>query len=129
MGVSIDAPYVTSKGTTGSPLARMRALIADPATKRDHWWLLANASAGIALNFAVIALFVYGVWCIVFPYVYSQATPGTFNDTWIFFKVHSQASSFLTVIPGIAVLAIWWFATPQLMKWYASMNKSLLAKR
>jgi len=129
MGVKIGTPYAYGKNTSGSSLARLRVLAADPATKRDQWWLLANASAGVALNFAVVALYVYGVWCIVFPYVYSQATPGAFNDTWIFFKVHSQASAFLTIIPGVVVLAIWWFATPKLMQAYASLNKSLLGQR
>jgi signal transduction histidine kinase len=57
----IESPYLSMPN--GNLLIRTRALFRDPASWRDTWWLLANASAGLAL--AIVGI-VEGVLDLLF---------------------------------------------------------------
>jgi signal transduction histidine kinase len=63
-GVVVDRPYLHTPA--GNPLTRTRAVLADPATRRDLRWLFVNGSLGLAL--AVVGV-VEGVLGLLFWWI------------------------------------------------------------
>lgn len=61
LGRDIESPYL--RIAPGGPLARLRALAADPAVRRDLLWLLADATVGLALSIVAV---VEGVLDLIF---------------------------------------------------------------
>jgi signal transduction histidine kinase len=48
LGARVESPYVDAKG--GGVFARLRAVFADPATRRDLVWVALNGTVGLALS-------------------------------------------------------------------------------
>ncbi|WP_129669602.1 sensor histidine kinase [Phytoactinopolyspora endophytica] len=128
-------------------LARLLALAKDPATWRDLLWLLVNATAGFFLVGMVCTLAMSTIGFaglpVAWPFLPEDVPPRTDEDfrsltgDWGLVVVTDWQSALLASVQAIPMLAIWWWATPRLirldarlMSWFLSpTDASMLSAR
>jgi signal transduction histidine kinase len=125
LGVEIERPYRQVRGR--GPFTRLKATARDPATWRDMAWVLVNATVGTGLRLTSVALLVAGLGGLVFPAVWPGLPDGVNGAVVGVVRVTDQATANLVALEGIAVLVLWWWATPRLARADARLARWLLA--
>jgi signal transduction histidine kinase len=131
LGVEIGRPYrpLSRRGMFG----RLKVIVGDPATWRDAAWVLVNASVGTVLRLLPVGLFLAGVAALVFPAVWPYL-PATDQTNWVGLvkvtgpgAVPAPVGAYLVALQGLVLLALWWWATPRLLRADARLAGWLLA--
>ncbi|NEE01373.1 sensor histidine kinase [Phytoactinopolyspora halotolerans] len=136
LGTPIPAPYRPLPD--GRLFPRLRVLAGDPATWRDLAWLFVNATAGllltgVAFSLALSTLGFAGLpltWPIL-PVEFTAPPDGqelrSLTGDWGLVVVSDWPSALLASVQAIPMAALWWWATPHLMRVHARMTRALLA--
>ncbi|WP_084429312.1 sensor histidine kinase [Kibdelosporangium aridum] len=127
LGTEIERPYRARVPGHGM-YRRVFAIIGDPATWRDVAWLFVEMAAGSALAITNFALLVGGIGHITLA-TWWWALPADADVNLMgFLSVNSTASAIFVGVPvGVMYVAIWYFASPYLMRAQAWLTASLLA--
>ncbi|HEX8859530.1 MAG TPA: sensor domain-containing protein [Actinomycetes bacterium] len=125
LGTAVERPYRPAAG--GGLVARLRRAAGDPATWRDLAWLPLDATVGVVLRLASLALLLGGLGCLAFP-LFWPALPASAQPYWVgLVPVGDQAGANLVPLQGVVVLLLWWGLTPWLMRMDALLTRALLA--
>jgi signal transduction histidine kinase len=125
LGAPVERPYrpVVERGLVG----RLKRAAGDPATWRDLAWLPLDATVGVVLRLASLALLLGGLGCLAFP-LFWPALPATADPYWVgAVPVGDQAGANLVPLQGVVVLLLWWGLSPWLMRVDALLTRALLA--
>jgi signal transduction histidine kinase len=131
LGVEIGRPYrpPAQRGLFG----RLKVIARDPATWRDAAWVLLNVSVAMVLRLIPVALFLAAVTGLVFPAVWPYL-PATDDPNWVGLvkvtgpgAVPAPVAGALVGFQGLVLLALWWWATPRLLRADARLAGWLLA--
>jgi signal transduction histidine kinase len=125
LGAPVERPY--RPRVERGLVARLKRAAGDPATWRDLAWLPLDATVGVVLRLASLALLLGGLGCLAFP-LFWPALPATADPHWVgVVPVGDQASANLVPLEGVALLVLWWGLSPWLMRVDALLSRALLA--
>ena len=116
----IPSPY--SPLPQGTFPARIRAVFTDPGTWRDMAWLLFNGTVGALVAGMPAVLVGHAVYQTLYATVLWRVVPDLYG-----LPVENQTEAFVALVPAVIELALFWRATPALLRLYARMNRWLLA--
>ncbi|WP_017555962.1 sensor histidine kinase [Nocardiopsis baichengensis] len=116
----IPSPY--SPLPQGTLPDRIRAVFADPGTWRDMAWLLLNGTVGALLAGMPALLIGHAVYQILYATVLWRAVPDLYG-----LPVQGQTEAFVALVPAVLELALFWTASPGLLRLYARLSRWLLA--
>lgn len=125
LGQPIPRPYREPQ-VADRAWQRVWVILRDPATWRDLVWLIVNAVAGFTLTVLPCVLFLGGIFYLLHPYLYSLTPPSVFSTDYGVFQVHNQATAFLPMVFGVAMLALWVLLQGPLLRLNARLANSLL---
>lgn len=125
LGVEIEQPY--ARVGFGSPWRVLKSWANDPARWRDFAWTWMSVTVGWALAWIALGLGLLVVWYAIFPFVYAVTPAGTFDMNYGVYRIDSFATSFLEWIPLAIAFAVWWKVGPQLLRWRAELDRSMLS--
>ncbi|MET0136272.1 MAG: sensor domain-containing protein [Kibdelosporangium sp.] len=125
LGSEVERPY---RQTDGSLIFRVFALLRDPATWRDVGWMFTQATAGLALACTNVSLLLGGIGHMTLATWWWALPDDAEVDLVGFLSVHSTASALYVGIPlGLVYVAVWYFASPRLMRAHSQLTRTLLA--
>lgn len=116
----VPSPY--SPLPQGTLPDRIRAVFADPGTWRDMAWLLLNGTVGALLAGMPALLIGHAVYQILYATVLWRAVPDLYG-----LPVQGQTEAFVALVPAVLELALFWTASPGLLRLYARLSRWLLA--
>ena len=125
LGAPVERPY--RPRVERGLVARLKRAAGDPATWRDLAWLPLDATVGVVLRLASLALLLAGLGLLAFP-LFWAALPAPADPLWVgAVPVSDQASANLVPLEGVAVLLLWWGLSPRLVRLDALLTRALLA--
>lgn len=126
LGEPVPRPYLPTP--QGSWLVRLWSILRDPASWRDWAWLLANSITGWFTYTLSFALFLGGVFYLIYPILYELTPPQVFRTPLgNGFRLHSVQQSFALVPLGPVLLLLWYATAERLANLNARVIRSLLA--
>ncbi|HEX5497349.1 MAG TPA: sensor domain-containing protein [Mycobacteriales bacterium] len=125
MGIPVARPYRTVPDAGW--LARFTAVVRDPATWRDLVWVAVDGTAGVALCVSVMATLLAGVGGLLLPAIWTQLPPHATIRISGIPVTDLPSAAYVGVPAGVLYLAVWWWATPWLMRGYAGLTRWMLA--
>lgn len=126
LGEPVSAPY---RPSFGGGLSRLRDWARDPARWMDLGWMFVTLVVGWAMALLAVALFLAIFWYALFPALWA-ITPGSALDQQFgAFSLDSQWASFATWGFALVSFALWWLATPALVRGHALMDRAMLSNR
>nr|MDT0660790.1 sensor histidine kinase [Micromonospora sp. DSM 115978] len=128
LGVPIRRPY--RPWVAGHPGRAWLGLVRDPATWRDLCWTAVHCTLGLTLATVLLSVALGGLGCVSLPVVWrileEISGPGFAAEIVGFEVIGSQTAAFLGVPAGLAILALWWWLAPILLRGYAMLSRALL---
>ncbi|MGX7677452.1 sensor histidine kinase [Jatrophihabitans sp. DSM 45814] len=126
LGEPIPRPYLPIRPGSG-PLLRLWSIMKDPATWRDWFWLLVNASIGFTLSIVSFSLFAGGLFYLIYPFLWAVTPPEVFGNPFGFFHINQVSDAFVLMPLGLIFWVIWWYSAVPLARLNARIMHSLLA--
>ena len=128
-GVPVARPYRQRPpfGTGFAERWRHTAwLLADPATRRDGYWLVLNPIVGLTLASVPAVLLLHALWSLVYPFVWRSL--GEDGDWYLVFPVSSTVAAAVVALPFalLSAVAAGW-AGPRLLRLHGRFTAWLLA--
>lgn len=125
-GERIGRPY---RADGAGVFGRHVAVLRDPASWRDAWWLVAHAVVGFVTATLTVTLLLGTVFWAIFPFLYAITPQAAFGHALGFVTVHSVAQAFLFVPLGVVAFGLWWVLTVPLARADAALTARLLGPR
>ncbi|TDC77333.1 sensor histidine kinase [Micromonospora sp. KC606] len=128
LGVVIRRPY--RPWAPGHLGRKWLGLVRDPATWRDLCWTAVHCTLGLTLATVLLVVALAGLGCVLLPVAWRVleeiSGPGFAAEIVGFEVIGSQAAVFLGVPAGLAILLLWWWLAPALLRGYAVLSRALL---
>jgi len=127
-GVAIRRPY--RPWAPGHLGRKWLGLVRDPATWRDLCWAAVHCTLGLTLFTVLLCVALAGVGCVLLPLAWrvleEVSGPGFAAEIVGFEVIGSQAVAFVGVPAGLAILLLWWWLAPELLRGHAQLSRWLL---
>ncbi len=126
-GQPVERPYRQVPKGTGF-FGRIKMLITDPATWRDHLWILLACVPGFALVVLVVAMAATPLFYLVYPLLLAVTPPEIFSQPFGgLITLDHWVDGFWMWPIGAFWLGLWWLTTPGIMSAWAIMTRALLS--
>jgi signal transduction histidine kinase len=107
--------------------AGVRAALADPAVRRELWWVLAHGTFGLAVALVALTLPVDAVQDVTYPLWWPLLPPDNATPSLVFWTVRDLSDALAVPLLGLALAGVFAVLGPRLARLQAWPGRRLLA--
>lgn len=122
----VPAPY---RRSPGGVLGRLSGWARDPARWLDLLWMFVAVTVGWMMALLALSLFLAIIWYLSYPVLWAVTPTGVLDQQYGVFVLDSQRDSFAAWGFALLAFALWWLATPLLVRGHASIDRAMLSNR
>lgn len=124
LGEPIPRPYRPVRDARW--LARVWAIVRDPASWRDMAWTLVQSTVCVFLRTLQVSLFLASVLYLIFPFLYWVTPQDVFGRPFGLFELHTVGQSFLLTPVAALAISLWIVLAVPLSRADAVITRALL---